>query len=330
MPGIITGRQAQLQIGEQTDWSTAVTPGVAIDFESETLEYMPMYIESPALLGLATTSRMDVAGVKTEGGWTQIVNPDNIGLLLGATFGAEASAALTQAGSAAYDHVFSPISAGVSATLPKLTVRVNRIVKVMGYIGTKIDNMTLTAASQDYLKAEFSCRGYDEDEGQSIGTGSISTKRPFQFIDGTIQVDDTTYAEVTNFSMSYANNLENDLFTMDGTDKMREIEPQGREITFSIDVLYSSTTEETRSTKFKTGSVADLKATFESTELVSAGDFPYRLHLHAPNCYITSASPNVGGPDRITKTLELKATQQFGSEAVTASLRDGQDTKYLS
>jgi len=326
--GVISGNNATLQAGAQSNWSTAVAPTLQVEFTSESLNYMPMYMESDALTGARTTDRMDISGIKTEGGFDIIVNPDNIGLFLAALMGAEADAAAVDS-SAVYDHVFTPMSANVSSSLPKLTIVVDRIVGVVGYTGVKLDSMSLSAQTQDYLRASFTSRGYDE-ESDTLNSGlSASTKRPFQFVDGSLQIDSSDYADVTSFTLDYSNNLENDLFTLNGSNKMQEIEPQKRDITFSLDTLYSSATDTTRTNKFKGGATASLTLTFTSTEDVLTGK-PYTLTIEAPNCYITEANPNVGGPDRITMSMSMRAVETGGESPITITLRDGRDTKYIT
>lgn len=325
--GVIAGNNAVMQVGAQSNWSTAVAPTLQLEFTSESLQYLPNYMESDALTGARTTDRMDISGIKVEGGFDIIVNPDNIGLLLAALLGAESNAAAVD-GSAVYDHTFTPMSANISSSLPKLTIVVDRIVGVLGYIGCKLDSMSLNAAAQDYLRASFSVRGYDEasDAKESL---SASTKRPFQFVDGNLQVDSGNYADVLSFTMDYANNLETDRFTLNGSNKMQEIEPQKRDITFSLETLYSTATNNTRTNDFKTGSTVDLELTFTSTEDVLTGK-PYTLTISAPNCYITEAHPNVSGPDRITMNMSLRATETGGESPVTITLRDGRATKYIT
>lgn len=325
--GVIAGNNATLQVGQQTNWSTAVAPTLQVEFTSESLQYLPNYMESDALTGARTTDRMDISGIKVEGGFDIIVNPDNIGLLLAALLGAEASPAAVD-GSAVYDHVFTPMSANVSSSLPKLTMVVDRIVGVLGYIGCKLDTMSLNAQTQDYLRASFGVRGYDEatDTKESL---SASTKRPFQFVDGSLTIDAGSYADVTSFTMDYSNNLENDLYTLNGSTKMQEIEPQKRDITFSLDTLYSTATNNTRTNAFKAGAQVALELTFTSTENVLTGK-PYTLTISAPNCYITEAHPNVSGPDRITMSMSLRAVEESGVSPVTITLRDGQSSAYLA
>lgn len=325
--GVIAGNNATMQVGAQSNWSTAVAPTLKVEFTSESLQYMPMYMESDALTGSRTTDRMDISGIKVEGGFDIIVNPDNIGLLLSALLGAESSAAAVD-GSAVYDHTFTPMSANVSSSLPKLTVVIDRIVGVLGYVGVKLDSMSLSAQAQDYLRASFTARGYDE-ASDALESLSASTKRPFQFVDGNLQIDSSDYADVLSFSLDYANNLENDRFTLNGSNKMQEIEPQKRDITFTLDTLYSTATNTTRTNKFKAGAQAALTLTFTSTEEVLSGKY-YTLTIEAPNCYITEAHPNVSGPDRITMSMSMRAVEEAGVSPITITLRDGRSTKYIT
>jgi len=324
---ITAGNNATLQVGAQSNWSTAVAPTVQIEFTREDLKYLPNYIESDALTGARTTDRMDISGIKIEGSWEQIVNPDNIGILLSACLGAEADPADVDS-SAVYDHLFTPISANVSSSLPKLTTVVDRIVGVFGYIGCKIDSMSLAAQTQDYLRATFNVRGYDE-QSDALESLSASSKRPFQFVDGNVTIDAGDYADITSFSMNYSNNLESDLFTLNGETKMQEIEPQKRDITFNLETLYSTATNSTRTDDFKAGDTVALVATFTSTEEVLTGKY-YTLTVSAPNCYITDCNPSVSGPERLRMSMSLKAVETGGESPVTITLRDGNASKHIA
>jgi hypothetical protein len=98
-------------------------------------------------------------------------------------------------------------------------------------------------------------------------------------------------------------------------------------ISGTIEVLYSATTDATRETYFKTGTVCSAVITFTSDEMV-AGPDPYKLTITLPNIYITDASPQVGGPDRIRQTLSFTASEQSSTEAITVTLQDGKNAKY--
>ena len=324
---VIAGNNAVMQVGLQSNWSTAVTPTLQLEFTSESLQYMPNYAESDALTGARTTDRMDIMGIKVEGGFDIICNPDNIGLLLASLLGAEVAPAAVS-GSAVYDHVMTPMSANVSSSLPKLSILVDRIVGVVRYVGCKLDTMSLAAQPQDYLRASFTVRGYDEASGTKQAL-TASTKRPYQFVDGSLSLAGSPVADVTSLTMDYANNVENDAFTLNGSNKMVEIEPQKRDITFALETRFTTATNTTRTTYFKTGDKLALSLTFESTEDAGTG-LKYRMLIEAPNCYVLEAHPAVSGPDRIMMNLSLRAVETGGASPVTVTVRDARATAYLT
>jgi hypothetical protein len=326
--GIIGGNDSKLQIGIQTDWSTAVSPTLQLSFTQESLRYIPNYMSEDALVGNKTTGRMDPAGVKTEGDFTVLVKPDEIGLLLSWALGSEAAASAVD-GSAVYDHAFSLIAGGTSNSLPKATLVVDRKVDTYDYVGFKVNTFRLEANVNDYLRATFGGLGYDEVKNVELASLTPSSLKALQFKHGTITVDASEYADITSFSIDLSNNLEDDLYTMGSGDNMAEIEPQAREVTASMEVLFSSTTESTRENKFKAGDSVAVEATFTSDEEVLTGKY-YTLTIDMPLFYITEASPSISGPERIRMTLEGTATEDDSNEAITITLRDGQDTKYIT
>lgn len=326
--GAISGQDSKLQIGKETTWGTAVAPTVQIGFTSESLKYVQGYIEEDVMVGLKTTGRMDISGKKVEGDFSMIVKPDNIGLLLAAALGNESSANGVGATSTVYEHSFSCLASGTSNSLPKLTIVVDRHVAVKGYKSCKINQLTLEAAVNDYLRATFSVRGHSEAD-DAVESLSYSTKRAFQFIDGNITVDGSNYADITNFRLTVNNNLENDLFTMDSSTYMQEIEPQKREITIELEALYSSSTNTTREDNFLAGATAAINIIFTSTEEAAESEY-YLLTIKIPLAYITDASPNVGGPERIKQTLVCKASENASNEPITIVLQDLQTTRYLA
>ncbi len=324
---MIVGNNAKLQIGKQTDFSTAVAQTLALEFTKETLKLVPAYMSSDALVGRKATSRMDLAALKVAGDFEIICNPDNMGPLLAYLFGDEAAPAAVS-GSAVYDHVFSPISAVSASSLFKTTIAVDRGAAIKGFVGCKIDSMKLSVKPKDYLRATFSVIGRSE-ETDTIDAVALSTKLPFQFIHGSVTVDAVAYAEITGIDFTYKNNLEDDLFVLNGTQYMIEIEPQAREVTASLSVNYSSTTEATRAAKFAAGTACAIVLTFQSTETVLAGKY-YTMTISIPTAYITAMDPNVGGPERIKMNMEVKGTETASAQVCQITLRDGRATKWVA
>lgn len=313
---IISGQDAKLQVGKETTWGTGVAPTVQVDFTSESLKYLMDYIEDDSLVGGKTISRMDLSGKKVEGDIALVVRPDTVGMLLKAALGAEAAPAHISSG--VYSHVFSMIPGGTSGSLPKLTVVVDRKVAVFGYVSCKVNQMTLEAKVKNYLRMTLGMRGHSE-QSDALESLTASTLRAFQFVDGNVTINGSEYDDVEGVKLTVDNDLEDDLFTMSGSVTMQEIEPQNRKITADIDVLYSSTTDATRTSAYLAASTVTVVLNFESTE-VAAGALKYRLQVTLNKCYVTGAHPAVASRGRIKQTLSVRATEQSSTEPIVVLL----------
>ena len=322
---IIAGQGARLQIGVGDTWGESAAPTVELTFTSEDLRYIPNYIEEDSLVAGKTSSGMDPAGVKVSGSFSVIVKPDEIGVPLALLMGDDTA----DSSGDGFSHTMIPVAADASSSLEPFTLVVDRKVDTFGYKSCKMNSATFDASPNDYLRATFDVIGYDEDSADTIdGALSESSLIGLQFKHGTVEIDDSSIADVINFSLTYNNNLEDDRYTMGSGGYMAEIEPQKREITAEVDVLYSSTTNATRISKFKAGATAKLEAIFTSTELISGSTY-YSLEFEMPLAYIVDASPVVGGPDRITQTLSFRATENSGNEALTVTLINGDSQAYI-
>lgn len=318
------GIGAKLQVGVQSDWSTIVAQTKAISFNKEGLRYIPTYKQRDALVGNRGPGSMDIVGVKVEGDFSCIAYPDEIGILISAVMGAEASPAAVS-GSAVYDHIFTPMSAVSASSLAKLTITVDRVAAVFGYIGCKLDSMSLDIKKLDYLRATFSVRGYDE-VTDTIDSLSLSALKPLTFAMGAAQLGGSAYY-IEEATLKYNNKLEDDLFTLySASNKMSEIEAQGAELTGTLKVLYDTTSNATRSTVFKGGTTTSLTFTFTSSEEILTGKY-YTLTLSIPVVYITKADLAIEGSDRLRQSFDFTAA---GTPLWTITLRDGQSTKYIT
>ncbi len=329
---IIAGQDSKFQIGLGSTWGTTAAPTDAIAFTSEDLVLEPGYITEDALVGKKTDGAMNVSSKKVTGGWNQIAHAADIGLAIAVAMGSETAPAdsgdTNGSGDTIYNHVFVPLAGGTASSLPGLTAVVDRKIDTFGYISCKVNTMTFDSSPRDYLRARFDVLGYDEDDGDTIDASlDAPDTEAFLFDQATVSIgtdaSEVVQIDVTNISLTYSNTLEDDLFTTGSDTNMAEIEPQKREITVSFDVLYTALTDTVRSTYFKTGDPASCIITF-----VTANN--YSLTFDMPLCYVTEASPVVAGPERLTQTLELKATESSALEALTVTLGDTRTTAYLS
>ncbi len=319
------GSGAKLQVGVQSDFSTIVAQTTAISFTKENIKYLPTYKSRDALVGARGGASMDIVGIKVEGDFSCPVYPDEIGVLISAIMGAEADPSAVS-GSAVYDHAFTPMSAAAASSLPKLTVTVDRVAAVKGYIGCKIDTMSLEIKKLDYLRATFSLRGYDE-VTDTIDALSLSTKKPLNFCMGAATLGGSAY-DIEEATLKFDNKLEDELFTLySASNKMREIEAQGVDLTGTVKVLYNAASEATRSSVFLAGGTTALAFTFTSSDQIATTGLYYTLTISIPAAYITSADAPVEGSERLRQTFEIRAA---GAPLWTITLRDAQATKYIT
>jgi len=324
---IIAGQGARLQIGKGDTWGETAAPTLELTFTSESLRYIPGYIEEDALVAGKASSGMDTTGEKVEGSFSVIAKPDEIGLLVALAMGEDE---VTGDGPA-FTHTITPVASSSTTSLEPFTLVVDRKVNTFGYKSCKINQMTCEASPNDYLRMTFDVIGYDEDNGDTIDASlSVSDLSGYQFKHGSVEVTDTPIADVSSFRWTHNNNLENDRFTMGSGANMAEIEPQKREITAEVDVLYSSTTDTVRETYFKLGATAKLEVEFTSGDTVSGDTAYYSMEFEMPLAYIIDASPVMGGPDRITQTLSFKATENDSNEAATITIVNGDTDAYFA
>lgn len=328
-----SGNDSKLQIFRESVWGTkVVTTGVALEFLSESLKSEPALIESAALVGAVTTHGVIKGSDKTSGDFSIEVNPLNIGLLMGLMAGTEATASEVEIG--VYDHVFTPVSGGTN--LEHFTALIDRKSDVFTYTSNKIDSITFECGPDGILTAAITCKGQQEEIGDSLDSLSYSTIDPYVFQNLSLKfgaagsTPSSTSTDVTNFGFTWSNNLEDHINVSDGTAFSRELDYQKRDMNFNLDVLLSADSNTLRETYFKTGTPLATLATFISGTSIGATE-TYLIKIEMLNGYIMEdPSFVVAGPERLAGTLNIKASEQDSDDAVSITLRDEQTTKYLS
>jgi len=319
-----SGEDTKLQIGLETTWGTAVAPTVELDMIDEEFGGEIIVNTEPTLVGKATTGRSDVMGNKVPGGFTMLVKPDNIGLLLACALGTEAAPAGVGGTSSVYDHAFTLIT-GSASTLPFFTAVVDKKADVRGYISNKIAQMSFNLPNNDYLSAQVSTVGRQE-QADALESLSLSTLRAFNFNDLTVEIDDVVIDEVMSANVVINNNIEDDLFVADGSAYMIEVDRQRREVTIELEALYNDDIETLRTGKYQTATAVKVEIILTG-ETAAEGE-SYQLTFECPNAYFTALKPTVSGPDRMRVPLSLRAASIGSDEPITVTLRDLQSTAY--
>jgi len=135
---------------------------------------------------------------------------------------------------------------------------------------------------------------------------------------------------VTGGKISWKNNIAGDIFTAYAAGGYTaEPDPQARSVSGSIDVVWNATSEATREATFKAGATTALVFVFTSTDAVLTGKY-YTLTVSIPLAFVTDASPNVGGPDRMSLPLTFEGSEDASNQLMTVTLRDALATKYIT
>jgi len=326
-----SGNDTKFQIGLETTWGTSVTPTLAIPFLSESLHEVHNPVESEALVGAVTTPYFSIIGRKVEGDMEMQVHPDNIGLLFYGALGVEGP--VTTVTTDVHSHEFTPVSGGTN--LPHLTAIVDKKADEFTYTSLKVDSMSLETSADSLLTASFSFIGQKEELGGEIKTLSISELAPFDFNDMKIywgtagSTAATNLSVATSFSLSYLNNLENDLFVADGTEFMTEIDYQKRDITFDIEALYDASTNTMREDYFKTGDTISMQIAFTHPSTIVTGQY-YSITIDMLNVVTTEAPNDISGPERMRIPFSFRALEVGSDPAITITVQDDRSTKYSS
>jgi len=318
-----TGREGYIGIAKETTWGTAVEPSTFLEFVSESITKSINPIVSSANINTRFKKDIYQGSIDISGGFSIEVNPDNIGLLIGATLGSESTAQVDT--TTAYDHTFTP--AGIATALPSLTIEVGRAIKQMRYSGCMVNSMKLSAAVNSILTAEFDILGKNEDDTVSAATPSYSSKKPYVYHWGTIKIDTTTVAYVKSFEFSYSNNLFADGYALDGNQTRAILYKQGAEITGTMDLEFTTDSYIER-TAYLDNTDKALQLVFTSTETIESGYY-YTITIDMPHVKYTKADANIGGPDAIPFSVDFEAVQpSISTAAITITLRDARTTDW--
>jgi len=120
--------------------------------------------------------------------------------------------AVTKTGAAnAWVHTFS--SVGRCQELPTFTVNTSMCVNgnpfVTNYVGSKVDTVTISASAGEAVEVEMEIVSKDAiDSAPAASTYDYPTNEIMTFADGTVTINGTAAANVKEFEIEFANNLE--------------------------------------------------------------------------------------------------------------------------
>lgn len=326
---IVSGQGTSVQIGKESTWGTKATPTVALNFTSEDFRLIVDKAADDALIGATTDREMDI--VKESVDWSLAVNakPDNVGMLISAALGAEASPAAETGSSGVYKHVITPVGIGASVSLPSLTAVVNRIIATKAYTGLKVNTLRISAKSGDYVRMELSGKGKAEDAGSSVASLKVPALKNFRFVGAKFTFDGTDFGDVLSCDIEHVNNLDDGEQTSGSGLYGSETQPQKRETTVTLETFFNSASNTVRDNKYKVDSTATFVAKYESPSEATIGT-PYSMEISIPLLVVTECHPVVAGPEKMKVTIAGRALESDTEKAISITLIDKSNTKFIS
>jgi hypothetical protein len=320
---MISGNSVRVQFGKETTYGTAITPTVQVRIASEDFKYVNGKKQEGVLTGNIGNSRYDTMGIRTENSMSILARPDDIGHFLKGVFGAE-----TVTGSSPYTHTFTPIGNAETDYVPSYTFSIDKRAAIYKYTGCEIESIKISAKPEDYVILDIEMYGYDEVVSGTMPTLIPSQLHAFKFCGGSlVTLAGNVYADITSIDFSYKNNMENSLQTTGTLKHYVRPQPNNRDITLDLEVLYTTQSETFRNTWFKTDDILAAKFEFVSDE-IAAGSTKHSLEFTIPSCQLTGCSNAVSGAQGIRQTMNLVGIDIGSGSLITAVLKNATAGQY--
>jgi hypothetical protein len=328
MRGMISGNAVKVQLGLEgaNTYGTLATMQRQIKIASEDFKYTPSKKQEGVLTGLIGASVFQTMGKRTENSLSFLARPDDLGIFLKAVLGSETVATV----SGITTHTFTPIGNGLTDYLPSLSFLIDKKTDVFGYTGCKINSLSFSTAAEDFLNVEAEIYGKDELTGQTLSTSiNSSPLKAFVFNGGSVKLGGSVMADITSISFNYVNNLENTLQTTSTGLYYKEPQPNLREITCELEMLYSTEAETFRSSFFKTDDIVSLELSFISNE-IAAGTTPYSLTITIPATQVVECSNAISDANGVKQSASLTGIDNGVNPVCTWVLKNTYTSAYTA
>ncbi|MCP2168133.1 phage tail tube protein [Goodfellowiella coeruleoviolacea] len=311
---IPSGLSAQLGVGEETTYGTAVTPSRFYEFRQESVSLSIERLASTALRAGARVLRSDrwAPGQRSvSGDITMEVGTEGYGLWLKHALGSVTSTQPDATNApTVWRHVFTP-----GDLPPGLTVQIGRpdtggVVRPFTYSGCRVSSWTLECSVGEFLTLQVSLLGRDETTATALATAAYPAGSvPLTFVTGSLSLGGTETC-VRSVSIAGSNALAEDRYCIGGGGLRDVPVEQGlREITGTLEGEFKDLTAYNR---FTNGEEAELVLTFQGP--VISGTLRHELVLTA-NTRFDGATPAVGGPEIVMQSLPIVVTDT-GTQSV--------------
>lgn len=317
-----SGLDAQLVIGEEATWGTAVTPDVALEFNSESLRREPTWLE-PAGLKAGRKYKLDnrtqISRETVNGDFTVDVATKGMGLLFKHCLGSDGTAAVVGGGTAAHEQYHVP-----GDFLGKsLTVQVGRpepssgTVRPFTYAGCKVISWEFSVSDNEVPTLQVTWDGRTEDTIASLVTpsyvagSSVFTFRQASFLLGgtatttggktSISGGQATANVINEVSISGESPKAVERFGIGNAGLKREqLENDIPTVTGSLSGEFLQEDYQ----RFVDNDSIPVELKFEGDTI--EGSTVDTLSIIIPAVKIKTAAPAVGGPDLVEMSMDIE------------------------
>lgn len=316
-----TGTGAQVAIGKESVWGTAVPDTLLVPFLSESIKLTAKKVEEDNLLATKAAAAYDLMALTVAGDVTGVLKPEIAGFLIKAALG---STDTVTNPTGTYCHTM--VAQTAAGAIPSYTVFVNRKAAIKKYSGCKIDTLKLSAKVGDYVKFTATFKGKDEATA-TIATSTNPSLKSYKFIGATITVGGTAF-DVTGFDLTINNQLADGVQLNTSGLYVSEPVHTSRKIQVSVDMPYDANSEAMREANFKAETVVSSIVLHLESPAIIATTYKYRMDITLNNVAILDAASNVGGKDVITMSWNGEATAVGATEPISIAVYDGTATAY--
>ena len=315
------GSGAQVAIGKESVWGTAVADTMLLDVASESLGLNVKKQKADSLIASKAKSALDLMGLTASGDVTVVLRPENAGFIMKAALGGTDT--LTNPTS---QYLHTIVAAASGAAFPSYTLFANRKQAIKKYSGMKMASLKLSGKAGDYIRAVMSWKGKDEATG-TITTSTMPSLKYYKFIGATLTAGGTSL-DITGFELTIDNGMDDGIQTSGSGLYNTEPLHSERSISIKIDMPYDANSETIREANLKTETLLSSIVLHLESPSIIASTYKYRMDITLNNCAVTSEPVNVGGSGIITTSITAEATAVGATEPITAAIYDNVNAAY--
>lgn len=327
---MVNGNSVIFQIGKESTYATAVAGTEQIKISSESFKAVYNKVDEGLATGGKGSGLQQTMGIKAEGAFSTLMRPDMGNILYGAL--GQQDTEEDEDTSGVYHHTFTCIPSGESYHLPSWTAYVDRKIGKFCYPGCKVSSLSLQAAAGDYLKADVNFSGRTEETAATMPALTPSALKAFKFAHGKVYRKTgsslTEIADITSIGLEINNNLDADTQTTGTGNYYAQPEAGTREISLSLEMIYSTAAETLRNSFYKSDDTLAVRVEFTADEMIGSTSAPNKLIIDLPCCQMNSADANMSGLERLNQSVSLNVADNLTDELITIDLVNARSTDY--